>query len=352
MGLLFTLTQPFGQTAIGPIFPTLMEEFHITITQASGFIGTTVLVLGFANFFWVPLAENYGRRAVFIGSLIVNLGASIWHATATSYHSYLGSCILDGFGSGPVETLFPMIIADVVFLKERGKFITLYMTALFVSLMLSPVVCSAMAQNVGWRNFFWLNVAMRGALIIASFFFFPETKWNRGLHKHTDNDQSVNTMSITKDAEHNPSKSNLEPEVEDQKIQSHHSEEFQKTQIEGSIDHIDMYLGQGRPGKLQFKQWAKREEHETVWLSLFKDFFVPFKIFFFPIVAFGGFSFSWSASVYGYVNFGQSALFSAPPYNFTVLQVGFTNFACFLGAVVGLATAGPFSDWVSMQATN
>jgi MFS family permease len=154
MGLFFTLTQPFGQTAIGPIFPTLTEEFHITITQASGFIGTTVLILGFANFLWVPLAENYGHRTVFIAFLIVTLGSMIWHATATSYHSYLGSCILDGLRSGPIETLFPVIIADVVFLNERGKFVTLYMTALFVSLMLSPVICSAMAQNVGWRNFF------------------------------------------------------------------------------------------------------------------------------------------------------------------------------------------------------
>jgi hypothetical protein len=85
--------------------------------------------------------------------------------------------------------------------------------------------------------------------------------------------------------------------------------------------------------------------------SLFKDFFIHFKIFFFPIVAFGGFSFSLSASVYGYVNFGQSALFSGPPYNFSVLQVGFNKFACFFGAVVGLATVGPFSDWVSIWAT-
>jgi MFS family permease len=138
-----------------------MEEFHITITQASGFIGTTVLVLGFANFLWVPLAENYGRRAVFIGSMIATLRSVIWHATTTSYHSYLGSCILDDLGSGPVETLFPMIITDVVSFNERGKFVTLYTTALFLSLVLSPVVCSAMAQNVGWRNFFWLIVSLR-----------------------------------------------------------------------------------------------------------------------------------------------------------------------------------------------
>ena len=245
-----------------------------------------------------------------------------------------------------------MIIADIVFLNERGKFITLYMTALFASLMLSPVVCSAMAQNVGWRNFFWLNFAMRGALIVASIFLMPETKWHRGSHKHVDNDEGTDGSSFAKDAEHGPSKSFGDPDFEaPPKTQSQHTEELQQTPTGASVHHIDMYVGRGGPSKSQFKPWAKREAHETWWLSLVKDFFIPFKIFFFPIVAFGGFSFSWSSSVYGYVNFGQSALFSAAPYDFTVLQVGYTNFACFVGALVGLATAGPLSDWVSMQAT-
>lgn len=31
--------------------------------------------------------------------------------------------------------------------------------------------------------------------------------------------------------------------------------------------------------------------------------------------------------------------------------VGFTNFSLFVGALIGLATAGPFSDWVSSRAT-
>lgn len=177
-----------------------MEEFHITITQASGFTGTTVLVPGFANFLWIPLAENYGRHTVFIASLVVTLGSMIWRYRHIL--SYLGSCILDGLGSGPVETLFPMVTLDGVFLNERVKLFTLYMTALFVSLMLNPVVCSAMAQNVGWHNFFWLNTAMGGALLIAAFFFMPETKWPRGSHKYTGNERCFGVTSIAEGPEH------------------------------------------------------------------------------------------------------------------------------------------------------
>ena len=42
---------------------------------------------------------------------------------------------------------------------------------------------------------------------------------------------------------------------------------------------------------------------------------------------------------------------SAPPYTFTPPQVGHTNFAFVIGALLGLATAGPFSDYIAARST-
>ena len=355
MAVLYTLIQPQSQVAIGPIFPVLIEEFNITIAKCSNFVGVTILVLGFSNFLWVPLAESCGRRMVFIGSLLVSMAACIWHATAKSYHSYLGSCVLDGIGSGPEETLFPMIVADVVFLKERGSYVTLYMAALFTALFLSPVACSAMAQNVGWRYFFWLQVALRGALAILAIFCLPETKWSRGRREQLDSGQSVRNTTTTGHVQPNPV-NNLDStgarkgNAEFARIQSSTETEERQTQ-DSPADTDGHYFRLGRPAKYQFQPFATSAHRDSLWLSLIRDFLVPFKIFFFPIVAFGGFSFAWAASVYGYINFDQSQLLAAPPYNFTILQVGYSNFACFVGAMFGLFTAGPFSDWVSMRAT-
>ena len=114
---------------------------------------------------------------------------------------------------------------------------------------------------------------------------------------------------------------------------------------------IDEYVHKGTPSRAQFKLWTSKLAGEHLLLALARDVLITFKIFFFPIVAFGGFSFSWSASLYGYINFGQSQLFSQPPYNFDVLHIGYTNFACFVGTLVGLATAGPLSDWIAHRST-
>lgn len=64
---------------------------------------------------------------------------------------------LNGLAAGPCETLTPQIIADIIFLHDRGKYQTLYFTAYFISLMvrcLAPT-CHYRIANllVGWTYY-------------------------------------------------------------------------------------------------------------------------------------------------------------------------------------------------------
>jgi len=52
-----------------------------------------------------------------------------------------------------------------------------------------------------------------------------------------------------------------------------------------------------------------------------------------------------------FFNITESPVLVAPPYLFRPDQVGYTNFAFAIGALFGLATAGPFSDWVAARGT-
>lgn len=83
----------------------------------------------------IPIQTSYGRRPVLIFSTLICLVSNIWRALATSYGSYMGACVLNGFGAGPAETSQPEIIADIMFLHERGAYNTLYFTVYFGSLM-------------------------------------------------------------------------------------------------------------------------------------------------------------------------------------------------------------------------
>jgi hypothetical protein len=119
----------------------------------------------------------------------------------------------------------------------------------------------------------------------------------------------------------------------------------------GSNDHVRSLPERpvGYPSKHQFSLIPKPEfEGKDL---IFRDILAPIQIFSFPIILWAAFSLGFAANCLLSLNLTQSQVFAAPPYLFTPAQVGFVNFAFVAGGVIGLLTAGPFSDWVSMRAT-
>ncbi|QSS48666.1 hypothetical protein I7I53_08729 [Histoplasma capsulatum var. duboisii H88] len=324
-----TFTQAFGPLALAPMFPQLIRDFDTDLAGAVKFTGVCILVLGFSNFFWVPLQTCFGRRPVLILSTLVCLVASIWRGLATSYGSFMGACILNGFGAGPAETAQPQIIADIMFLHERGAYNTLYFTFYFGALVMSPVISGSMAYNLHWRDFWWLNVGLLGFVLVLLIFFFPETRWPR-THPR---DLAAGNGVTDKDAA-NVEAGSAEPSTE--------------SEIESEHKNSDPYLSKGKPSLRQFRPFLMVEHPAK---SLLLDFWIPWKLHLFPIVHLAAFIVSWSASVFLVVNVTQSQLFAAPPYNFNSQTVGFFNFAVIVGIGIGLATNGYLSDWISMRAT-
>jgi hypothetical protein len=154
--------------------------------------------------------------------------------------------------------------------------------------------------------------------------FFPETKFHRRNMDETRNLELDNTRpSITLDKDRTGHLENLEPP--------------------------SMTVGTGRPSKSQFRLWQGLEKDWKQFIV--RDIISPFKFFFFPIIFWAGLNVAGPANLLLFWNLTESAFFSAPPYNFTPAGVGYTNFAFAIGGLVGLATAGPFSDWVAMKAT-
>ncbi|XHG01819.1 hypothetical protein AWENTII_005190 [Aspergillus wentii] len=187
-----------------------------------------------------------------------------------------------------------------------------------------------MAQHVGWRSFFWLNVALLGVVLVLLLFLFPETKWHRAHPAEIIHGQE-------QAADDNTSDSKKPIEV------TQHENVPTETGTE-----TDTYLGKGYPSKQQFKLWQLADNNlKTVLVT----FWIPWKMLTFPIVELAAFNVSWAASVYLTLNLTQSQAFAAPPYNFSSQTIGFFNFASWIGIFIGLATNGPLSDWISMRAT-
>jgi hypothetical protein len=65
------------------------------------------------------------------------MGACVYVDHTWEYDTELTIPRLNGIGAGPAETAMPTIIADVIFLHDRGKYNTLYFAFYFGSLMVT-----------------------------------------------------------------------------------------------------------------------------------------------------------------------------------------------------------------------
>jgi len=195
-----------------------------------------------------------------------------------------------------------------------------------------------MAEHTGWRDFWWLNVALHGVTFLMLLFGFPETKWHR---LHPDEMKVAAGLSAPSSEEKVGPAMLSDPEkpsaIREMPELSH-----------TATSQPDPFLGRGTPSKQQFKLF---QPNKHPFKSIAIDLWTPWKLFAFPIVEFASFVVSWSASSFLTLNLTQSEAFAAPPYNFSSETIGLFNFAMLVGALIGLLTAGPLSDWVSMRAT-
>jgi len=79
--------------------------FNANVAKVAYFFTTTALMQGLGNFFWVPMANKYGRRPVYILSYAIYTAVAIWLIFEKSYAGFLAGRILLGFGSGAAETI-------------------------------------------------------------------------------------------------------------------------------------------------------------------------------------------------------------------------------------------------------
>jgi hypothetical protein len=156
-----------------------------------------------------------------------------------------------------------------------------------------------MTDRWGWRSFWWLNVALYGAMIVFQFFLHPETHYDRRNLLGSNVPQTSHSGSSIAE----------KPAV---------------TLSEGTSsprENIDQHFGKGAPSRSQFLSLTRRASKKETFLS----FWIPIKLFSFPIVEWTSFAFSWSASCFLMINLTQSQAFAVPPYNMSSTLVG----ACF-----------------------
>ncbi|KAK0652389.1 major facilitator superfamily domain-containing protein [Cercophora newfieldiana] len=160
-------------------FTDISTSYSVPLHRVALTTGLLMLGLGIGAVLAGPTAILYGKRPVYLGSVIAFLAATVWCALSPDFASLLVARVVQGLAISPVEALPSATIAEMFFLHERSFRIGVYTLMLLGGKNLVPLVSAAVIERWGWRWVFWIVVMVGGFCGVMLFLFMHETFWDR-----------------------------------------------------------------------------------------------------------------------------------------------------------------------------
>ncbi|OQN97264.1 hypothetical protein B0A48_16806 [Cryoendolithus antarcticus] len=318
----FTFLANFGIGGLGPAFYGLSLEFEKTQTETSALLLWPILTFGLFNFLWVPLANYFGKRPVFVFCSLLLSVCYLWGALAQSFRSLLWSNIIGAFAGASTEALGAAIVNDLYFLHERGNLMGVYMNSISGGNTIGPLICGFIITSYSWRVHKWLSFALTAANFLVVLFLCPETRYARS-------DAASPATSSAPSLDSVP--------IEGQDVEKSAKIAVRDTQLPKKSFLQDLSLWSGVP-------------KNTNLLNLFLR---PFPMIVYPAVIFSFLGYAVSLAWVVAINILNSFVLQAPPYNWKPSINGLINIPGLIGNLFGAWAGGwlvdKYSDYRSKK---
>ncbi len=162
---------PFTMAAVNIAIPSIASDLQIDAASIAWLptlflLANVALLLPFSS-----LADNYGRKRVYLAGLLLSMVASVAGALAPNSEWLLASRALQGAASAMLFGTSLAIITSVFPAEKRGLPLGLNTASIYIGLTIAPAVGGWVTEHLGWRGVFFLPLPLAISLLILGSIF-------------------------------------------------------------------------------------------------------------------------------------------------------------------------------------
>ncbi|MGW9047807.1 MDR family MFS transporter [Streptomyces lydicus] len=150
---------------VGTAMPTIVGELG-GMSHLSWVVTAYTLATAASTPIWGKLGDMYGRKGVFLTSIVIFLVGSALSGMAQDMGQLIGFRAVQGLGAGGLMVGVMAIIGDLIPPRERGKYQGMMAGVMAVAMIGGPLVGGTITDHLGWRWSFYINLPLGAIALI------------------------------------------------------------------------------------------------------------------------------------------------------------------------------------------
>ncbi|GGO54967.1 MFS transporter [Streptomyces daqingensis] len=150
---------------VGTAMPTIVGELG-GLEHLSWVVTAYTLTTAASTPLWGKIGDMYGRKGVFLTSILIFLAGSVTSGAAQTMSQLIGFRALQGLGAGGLMVGAMAIMGELVPPRERGKYMGMMAGVMSFAMIGGPLVGGTLTDHLGWRWAFYINIPL-GAIALT-----------------------------------------------------------------------------------------------------------------------------------------------------------------------------------------